>query len=76
MKKWERELLERSGWEEVRAGLEVKLCRGPDELEAFILCRSVDRQEKEKAMHERFAKRIVTGPGAPRTSSPAGEESR
>ena len=77
MKKWERELLERSGWEEVRDGLEVKLCRGPDELEAFILCRSVDRQEKEKAMHERFAKRIVTGgSGAPRTSSPAGEESR
>ena len=74
---FERELLERSGWEEVRDGLEVKLCRGPHELEAFILCRSVDRQEKEKAMHERFAKRIVTGgSGAPRTSSPAGEESR
>ena len=73
---FERELLERSGWEEVRDGLEVKLCRGPHELEAFILCRSADRQEKEKAMHERFAKRIVTGPGAPRTSSPAGEESR
>ena len=60
MKKWERELVERSGWEEVRDGLEVKFCKGPDDLETFILCRSVDRQEKEKAMHERFSKRIVT----------------
>ncbi len=60
MKKWERELLERRGWEEVRDGLEVKLCKGPDEVETFILSRSVDRQEKEKAMHERFAKRIAT----------------
>ena len=59
MKKWERELVDRDGWEEVREGLEVKLCKGPDEVETFILCRSVDRQEKEKAMHERFAKRIT-----------------
>jgi len=59
MKKWERELLDRNGWEEVHDGLEVKLCKGPDQLETFILCRSTDRQEKEKAMHERFSKRIV-----------------
>ena len=59
MKKWESELVDRGGWEEVRNGLEVKFCKGPDELETFILCRSVDRQEKEKAMHERFSKRIV-----------------
>ena len=60
MKKWERELVDRDGWEQIRDGLEVKLCKGPDELETFILCRSVDRQEKEKAMHERFSKRIAT----------------
>ena len=59
MKKWERELVDRDGWEQIRDGLEVKLCKGPDELETFILCRSVDRQEKEKAMHERFSKRIA-----------------
>ncbi len=60
LKKWEQELVDRSGWEQVRDGLEVKFCKGPDELETFILCRSVDRQDKERAMHERFAKRIVT----------------
>ncbi len=59
MKKWERELVERRGWKEVRDGLEVKLCKGPDEFETFILCRSIDRQEKEKAMHDRFSKRVV-----------------
>ena len=60
MRRWEHELVDRRGWQEVRDGLEVKLCRGPEESETFILCRSVDRQEKEKAMHERFSQRIVT----------------
>lgn len=60
LRKWERELVDRSGWEEVRDGLEVKFCKGPDDLETFVLCRSVDRQEKEKAMHERFSDRIVS----------------
>ena len=46
-------------WHAIREGLEVKLCASPDgEAETFILCRSRDRGEKEKAMHERFAKRI------------------
>ena len=61
LKKWERELLDRDGWEDVRDGLEVKVCPGPDGEEAFLLCRSVDRQTKERAMHERFRKRIETG---------------
>jgi len=58
LKKWERELVDRDGWQDVRDGLEVKICPGPDGEEAFLLCRSVDRQTKEKAMHERFRKRI------------------
>jgi transposase len=38
----------------------VKLCRAPeDDEEIFILCRSKDRLEKEKAMHERFSARIA-----------------
>jgi len=60
MKKWERELVDRDGWESIRDGLEVKLCSGPDGLETFILCRSVDRQHKEKAMHDRFATRALS----------------
>lgn len=61
LKKWERELIDREGWERVRDGLEVKLCPGPDGDEVFILCRSEDRLEKEKAMHERFSARIIQG---------------
>jgi len=60
LKRFERELLS-AGWEAIREGLEVKRCPGPEAEEAFILCRSVDRREKEKAMHERFEKRIEQG---------------
>jgi len=45
-------------WHEVQAGVEVKLVPGPDGMETFILARSQDRREKEKAMHERFAERM------------------
>ena len=61
MKKWERELIDRDGWSEIRNGLEVKLCAGPEGSETFILCRSADRQKKEKAMHDRFSQRIRDG---------------
>jgi transposase len=58
LKKFERELLE-DDWQAIRDGLEVKLCPSPDGgQETYILCRSRDRREKEKAMHERFEKRI------------------
>jgi transposase len=58
LKKFERELLE-DDWQAIRDGLEVKLCPAPDGgQETYILCRSRDRREKEKAMHERFEKRI------------------
>jgi len=58
LKKFERELLEEN-WRTIRDGLEVKLCPSPDGgRETYILCRSQDRREKEKAMHERFEKRI------------------
>jgi hypothetical protein len=49
------------GWSEVHPGLEVKLCPAPDGEETFILCRSADRREKERAMHERAAARLETG---------------
>jgi len=58
LKRWERELLDRSGWNQIREDLEVKLCQGPDGKETFILCRSRARLEKEKAIHKRFSKRI------------------
>ena len=60
LKQFERELLTET-WHTVREGLEVKLCSAPDGQETFVLCRSGDRREKEKAMHERFEKRIEEG---------------
>ena len=55
LRKFERELLTED-WNVVHEGLEVKLC--PREGELFVLCRSADRREKEKAMHERFVTRM------------------
>jgi transposase len=61
LKKWSREICEAKDWRLVREGVEAKLCAGPDGAETFILCRSADRMEKEKAMHERFSARIEEG---------------
>jgi transposase len=61
LKKWSREIAEAHDWRTVREGVEAKLCPGPDGVETFLLCRSSDRREKEKAMHERFSARIEQG---------------
>ena len=60
LKSFEKDLLEQD-WTQVEEGIEVKLRPGPDGDETFILCRSTARREKEKAMHERFEKRIEEG---------------
>lgn len=60
LKNYEKELLGED-WTIVRDGLEVKRCKSPTQDEVFILCRSRDRKEKEKAMHERFETRIEEG---------------
>ena len=57
LRSFEKALLDRN-WTEVEEGVEAKLCPGPDGDEAFVLCRSEARREKEKAMHKRFEKRI------------------
>jgi hypothetical protein len=58
LKKWRAELVEEKDWQRVQNGLEVKFCPSPDGGETFVLCRSVDRREKEQAMHERFCRDI------------------
>lgn len=60
LRKFERELVSKD-WESIHEGLEVKRVASPDGEETFILCRSADRREKEKAMHQRFAQRIEEG---------------
>jgi transposase len=63
LKRFERELLSED-WETVRDGLEVKLCPSPEGYETFILCRSRDRAEKERAILSRFQARIEKGLGS------------
>jgi len=58
LRKWSAALTQEQDWRVVREGIEAKLCPGPDGQETFLLCRSADRREKERAMHERFAGRI------------------
>jgi len=58
MKKWAQELRAEQGWNEIREGLDVKVCEGPDGKETFLLCRSADRERKERAMHDRFTRRV------------------
>ena len=48
-------------WQEVHEGVEVKLAPAPDGNEVFILARSADRREKEKAIHQRFIDRMEVG---------------
>lgn len=60
LKLYERELLA-ADWKQVHEGLEVRLCPAPEGAEVFILCRSAQRTEKERAMHDRFEKKIEEG---------------
>jgi transposase len=60
LRQFEQHLVDKQ-WHEVQAGVEVKLVPGPDADETFILARSADRREKERAMHQRFIERMESG---------------
>jgi transposase len=47
-------------WQTVQDGVAVQLVTGPEGAETFVLARSADRREKEKAMHQRFVTRLET----------------
>jgi transposase len=57
MKQFEQELL-KDDWTKVRPDVEVKKVAIPQGEETFILCRTVGRKEKEKAIRNRFSARI------------------
>ena len=59
--KWKSEILQTEGWHEARDGVEVRVCAGPEGSETFVLCRSRERIEKERAIHQRFSERIEDG---------------
>lgn len=61
LRRWSKQLGEKTDWRQIREDVEVKILRGPDGEETFLLCRSASRVDKEKAMHERFSKRIEEG---------------
>jgi hypothetical protein len=58
-------LLEKSDWQEVQAGLEVRLVAHPDGEpgEKYVLCRSAARAEKERAMLQRQSDRLTEALG-------------
>jgi len=60
LRQFEKYLVEKE-WHEVRNGVEVKLVTGTEGREKFLLARSADRREKEKAMHERALTRFEAG---------------
>lgn len=73
LKKFDRELGVGS-WRVVHEGLEVKLCESPfgNPEEVFILCRSTARRAKEKAIHDRFLRRLEAGFGRLQRSCESG----
>src|SRR3979490_2735512 len=58
LKKFAFELARPDDWRVVHEGVEVKLSRHPETGESVILCRSADRRSKERAMHDKFSRRI------------------
>lgn len=60
MKRFEEELL-KDDWKQVRPEVEVKQVAIPQGEETYILCRTVGRKEKEKAIRTRFSTRMEEG---------------
>lgn len=58
LKKFGAALAAADGWRTVHEGVEVKLVCHPETEETVILCRSADRRSKERAMHDKFSRRI------------------
>ena len=61
LKRWAPAVADARDWQQVRDGVEAKLCLGPQGDETFVLVRSAARQQKEAAMHARFRERIEVG---------------
>ena len=61
LRRWASQIEDKTDWRHIREDVEVRICRGPEGNETFLLCRSAARVEKERAMHERFSNRIEAG---------------
>jgi transposase len=49
------------GWRTLREGVQVRLTRCAETGDTVVLARSAERREKERAMHEKFSRRIEIG---------------
>jgi transposase len=61
LKKHAAALRESGGWRRLREDVEVKLSRDEVSGDTIVLCRSAERRTKERAMHEKFSRRIELG---------------
>jgi transposase len=71
LKQFEQYLTDKD-WHEVQAGVEVKLVTADNGSERFIIARSKDRQEKEKAIHQRFIEHMEASLGKLKSSIDSG----
>jgi transposase len=71
LRQFEKHLVDKD-WQEVQPGVEVKLVAAEGGTETFILARSKDRQQKEKAIHQRFSERIEAGLNRLKASAESG----
>jgi transposase len=60
LRKFEKQLID-DDWTVVRDGVEAKICPAPGGTEVFILCRSAERRNKERAIHALFEARLEAG---------------
>jgi transposase len=58
LKQFASSLAAAEGWRKIRDGVEVRLTDCPETGETIILCRSAERRSKERAMHDKFSRRI------------------
>ncbi len=58
---YQAQLSSEEGWQEIAEGLSAKLIGAEQDRERLLLCRSVARGEKEKAMLERFEQKLEEG---------------
>jgi len=59
LKEFAAEIQDSAGWERIREHLEVKYCRRGSEV--YIVCRSMERAEKEHAIYRRFMAQMEAG---------------
>jgi transposase len=58
LKRYETQIIEQRDWIRIREDVEVKLCPTENGEETYILCRSEQRREKDRAILDRFEKRL------------------